>query len=141
MSAQDNAAIARQAYELWNNRDFDGAVALGSDAVEVVNIATGQTFRGTEGLRQYLQGWATAFPDAKVEVTNVVADENGAAVEFTGRGTHSGPLAGPAGVVPPTGRRVEMRFCDVYEMRDGKIVRQRTYFDLTALLRQIGQIP
>ena len=138
VSAADNAALARKAYDLWNRRDFDGGAALCAPDVEVVNIATGQTFPGPEGVRRYQQSWATAFPDARVEVTHVIAAEDGAVVEFTGRGTHTGPLAGPQGEIPATGRPVEIRFCDVYEIRGGKIARQRTYFDLATLMRQLG---
>src|SRR5690348_11060259 len=101
MPAEENARIARSAYELWNARDFDGGVALATPDVEVVNVATGHTHRGESGLREFLQGWATAFPDAQVEVTNVVADDRGAVTEFTGRGTHTGPLVTPAGEIPP----------------------------------------
>jgi steroid delta-isomerase-like uncharacterized protein len=104
----------------------------------MVNVATGQTFRGPEGARQFLQGWATAFPDSQVETTTVVADDETAAMEFVGRGTHTGPLVSPAGDIPATGQRVETPFAQVMRIHDGKVTQARLYFDLGTILRQLG---
>ena len=72
MTAQDNAATVRALNEAYNKRDWDGAIALTTPEVTFVNVATGQTFHGPEGVRRFLQGWATAFPDSRVETTQVV---------------------------------------------------------------------
>src|SRR5437660_1337798 len=69
-----------------------------------------------------------SFPDTGIEITNLFATEDQAAVEFIGRGTNTGPLHMPTGDVPPTGRAVEMRFCDVYRVSNGKIVSYRSYY-------------
>jgi ketosteroid isomerase-like protein len=61
MSAQDNAMLARAAYGAFNERDFDRAAALVAEDLELINVATGETFRGPEGFKQYMQGWASAF--------------------------------------------------------------------------------
>ncbi len=138
MSAQENARVVRAHYALFNKRDFDQAAILNAPDATWVNVATGETFRGPEGYRQFVQGWATAFPDARVEVTRLVADEEGAAAEFIGRGAHNGPLKGPAGEVPPTGRAIEMPFCEVFRMKEGKVAGVRLYFDTATLMRQLG---
>jgi predicted ester cyclase len=138
MTAAENANLARLLYDWWNARDFDRGMAQATADVEWRNIATGQSFQGPQGYRQYQTGWANAFPDAQVEVTNVIADEQGAVVEFIGRGTHTGPLVTPQGEIPPTGRPVEIRFCEVMQMQGGKLVGGRIYFDAASLLGQLG---
>jgi steroid delta-isomerase-like uncharacterized protein len=135
---QDNAMLARSFYEAYNNRDFDRVTSCIAEGAEWTNVATGQSFRGPDGYRQYLQSWATAFPDSTCEVTNLFSGGDWVLVEFTGRGTHSGPMHGPMGEIPPTGRHVESKFCDVYQFRDGKVVSGRTYFDAASLLGQLG---
>lgn len=40
--------------------------------------------------------------------------------------------------IPSTGRRIEIPYCNVIETKDGKIVRERDYWDNQALLRQLG---
>lgn len=141
MAGQDNVATVRALNEAFNNRDWEAAIALTTPDVQSVNVATGQSFQGPDGLRQFLQGWATAFPDSRVETTTALADDVSALLEFRGRGTHSGPLQSPAGDIPPTGRSVDIPFAQVLELRDGKIARARLYFDSMTLLQQLGVVP
>ena len=141
MSAQENVATLRALNDAFNNRDWEAAIALTTPDAELVNVATGQTFQGAEGVRQFLQGWATAFPDSKVETTVAVADDTSGVLEFRGRGTQTGPLQSPAGDIPPTGKSVDVPFAQVLELHDGKIRRGRLYFDSMTLLQQLGVVP
>ena len=138
MSKQQNIEMAQAIYDAYNNRDFDRSLSLTAEDVEVTNVPLGLTFRGRTGYRQFQQTWATAFPDSKVEVTHRVADDNGVVTEFRGIGTHTGPLAGPAGDLPATGRPVNIQFCEVFEIKNGKISKDRLYFDLAGLMSQLG---
>ena len=140
MSAQDTANLVRQVYDDYNDRQFDHAAGLVANDYAWTMIPTGQTFNGPDGMRQYLAAWDQGFPESKVEITNVVASGEHAVVEFTGRGVHTGPLQTPAGEIPATGKRVELQFCDVYQVRGGKLAGGRTYFDMASLMRQLGLI-
>ena len=51
-----------------------------------------------------LEGWKAAFPDASGEVTRLLADRETTVLGIVWRGTHTGPLDAPAGVVPASGR-------------------------------------
>ena len=139
-SAQDSATLVQTAYDAFNNRDFDRGAALVADDFEWVNRPFGQTFHGPSGCKQFLQVWATAFPDARVEVTNRVAAGDAVVTEFTFRGTHTGPLIGPTGQIGPTGRSVEVPTCEVIQVQHGKLVRARTYFDAATLMRRLGRL-
>lgn len=55
-----------------------------------------------------------------------------------GRGTHRGVFHSPAGVLQPTGRAMEVRFCDIYRLENGEIVRADSYFDFHGLLKQLA---
>lgn len=141
MSARDNAAIVREAHAAFNARELDRAVAHAAEDLEWVVVATGEVFRGPEGYRRYMQGWIDGFPDASTEITAVHAGEDFAVVEFVGRGTHDGTLRSAAGDVPPTGRGSENRFCEVVQIRDGKISSARTYLDMATMMAQLGLMP
>lgn len=141
MSQQDNAAIARRMNDAYNAQDWDAAANLAASNTEFVNVATAEKFHGQDGVRQFLKGWATAFPGSRVETTSVIADERAAVMEFVGRGTHQGPLKGPAGEIAPTGRSVEVHFCEVLEIEQDKVVRGRLYFDSATMLQQLGLMP
>src|SRR6202044_1702154 len=140
--AADTARLARRMYdEIFNARDFDGIVRAATEDCEVTAIPFNQTLRGRPGLRQWNELWTGAFPDARVEITGLVATDNAVVVEFTGRGTQTGPLVGPLGTIPPTGKKAEFQLCDVLEVQDGAVRRVRSYFDVATLMRQLGVGP
>jgi len=138
MSVSENASLAQRWNDAFNQRDWETQAAMTAEHGTIVNMATGETLHGPEGAKQSSQVWASAFPDAQVETTNIVADEHGAVVEFIGRGTQTGPLPTPAGVIPPSGRPVELRFCSVNRIENGKVTEARLYFDVLGLMQQLG---
>ena len=71
----------------------------------------------------------------------MIASGDTVVVEFTGRGTHSGTLKTSMGDIPPTGKSVTLKLCDVTEYRDGLVVRQRSYFDTGSMMAQLGLLP
>jgi len=145
-TAQDTAALIRSLYELTNNHQSDPAwldksLTYFAEDCEVIDIPSGTTSHGPEGYKQVILFFEEGFPDSGIEITNLLATEDQAVVEFIGRGTNTGPLHMPTGDVPPTGRVVEMRFCDVYRVSNGKIVSYRSYYDVFGFLQQLGLIP
>ena len=140
----DNAAIVRDLYDAFNDHDLDRAAAMVSEDFELVDFAAdGQAFRGPEGFRQWHQIFLTAVPDAKAEVTNVVAAGEGGWVftEHIGRGTHTGPLVGPSGTIPPTGRKIELPIGELFRVENGKIALIHAYYDGATMMRQLGVFP
>ena len=138
----DNAAIVHDLFDAFNDHDLDRAAAMVSEDFELVDFAAeGQVFRGPEGLRQWLQIFLHATPDAKVEVTNVVAAGEWVFSEHIGRGTHTGPLVGPAGTIPPTGRRIELPIGELFQLEDDKIALIHAYYDGATMMRQLGVFP
>ena len=141
MSAQNNAVLARELYDAFNRKDYESCLSLVSEDLEAVLIPFGQIFRGREGFRDFMQGFAGAFPDIRIQVTNQVASEDQVVNEFTARGTHTGSLMTPAGPIPPTIRAVDFIVCEVYQVKNGKFTGLHNYQDAAGLLRQLGLIP
>jgi predicted ester cyclase len=97
--------------------------------------------RGIEAFLGYEAAFAKAFPDGRLEGTRFVEQGDTVMVEGTFSGTHSGPLVGAQGTVPPTGKRVALPFADVFRIANGKIVEHRIYYDQMAFLGQLGLLP
>jgi steroid delta-isomerase-like uncharacterized protein len=134
----DNVGFIRSLYDAWNVRDLDAqADATAPDGVITI-VGTGDVFEGPEGTRKYAQSWISGFPDGQVTVDNILADGDRVVVEYTGRGTHTGTLETSMGPIAPTGRSVTIKLCDVVELVDGKIARQRSYFDTGSIMAQLG---
>jgi ketosteroid isomerase-like protein len=83
----------------------------------------------------------TALPDNRITVLRTAVGDGGALVveESVVEGTHTGPLVGADGSeLPPTGRHVSAPFAMVHELRDGKLVASRLYYDQLEFLAQLG---
>jgi steroid delta-isomerase-like uncharacterized protein len=141
MSAQENARLARELYDAFGRMDFDRCLAMATDDVEVLLVPADQTFTGKEGLRQFMQVWKTATPDGVVTVVNQIASDDGVVNECTYHATHTGPLMSPAGEIPASGKTLDLRFCEVWTVRGGKLASIHNYQDFATLLRQIGVMP
>jgi len=141
LTAQDNASVVRAYYDAFNQRDMDKNLALVTDDVKWMNIPFNVNFSGRTGFREYLENWTKGMPDCKVEIVNVIAGEEWTAVECIGRGTHTGPLAGPQGMIPATHKKLELKFCELLQVKDGQIALAHVYFDAATMLRQLGLLP
>lgn len=141
MSQQENEALVQTFFDAINRHDIDRAADCVDDAAEWVIVATGGTFRGPKGMRQALQDWFPAFPDYKVEITNLIVTEDAACAEYVARGTNTGTLTTSLGQLRPTGRRMELRACDVYRIKNGKFTSGHSYYDEQSLIQQLGPMP
>lgn len=134
MATQDLAAIVREIQEAWNAKDLDRCASYAHPDARITNMAFGAQMT----YREYIEGWARAFPDGKIEMTSCIVQGNDVVTEFTGRGTHTGTLKGPTGELPPTGRRLELRCVECYRFRNGKVAEGRMYFDAFSMFTQLG---
>ena len=141
LTALDNATVVRSLYDAFNRRDMDKSLSLVTNDVKWLNIPFNAHFNGHKGYREFLDNWTNAMPDCKVEITNVVAGDEWTVVEFIGRGTHTGPLAGPQGAIPATQKKLELKCCELLRLKDGQIAEGRVYFDAATMLRQFGLLP
>ena len=79
----------------------------------------------------------TAFPDARVTIDHLVAEDDQVVVVFTLAGVHSGPFMGQ----PPTGQSILFTGIHYYRIRNGRIYTARYEHDLLGLLEQLGMMP
>ena len=141
MAYEDTARIARTVYEAFNDRDFERGLRMLADDAAWTNVPTNETFHGEEGFRRNYEQWERAFPDGRINDLHIRAGDGFAVVEYTSRGTNTGPLTTPAGELPPTSRSVEVRFCDVLEIPGRLITGGRSYWDMATMMAQLGLMP
>ena len=84
------------------------------------------------------KSWFDIFPDATCEVKSLVSLGDYVVAQGIGRGTHKGVFNSSAGELNPSGVKMQVNFCDVYRLENGKIVRADSYFDFYSLLRQLA---
>jgi hypothetical protein len=63
------------------------------------------------------------------------------AIELSIQGTFLGPFETPAGVIQPTGARLDIPTADFWYVRNGKIQEFNCHIGVAAMLAQIGVLP
>jgi steroid delta-isomerase-like uncharacterized protein len=134
----DNATFVRSLYDGWNARDFDALADLMAPDGTITFMGSGEVLTGPEGSRTYNEMWANGFPDGRVTIDTLAADGDRVVVEYTGRGTHTGTFVTSMGEIPPTGKSVTLKLCDVVEVTNGKVTAQRSYLDTGSMMAQLG---
>jgi len=137
-TAQDVENIVRRLFVANNEHDARKMLPFLATTIQGHDVPANKTFQGHGGFTEWMNNWITAFPDYKLEINNILATPEKCVVEFTARATHTGNLLSPVGNVPPTNRRIEMKFVESYELANGLITRSRTYYDAASMLNQLG---
>jgi steroid delta-isomerase-like uncharacterized protein len=137
----DRDAIVReigQHLRAESEQDLDALLAgMTDDCYNLVVCDPSPYYRGPEEVARRYRGLWTAFPDLEVKLRRVVAvDGDMAVTEHTLSGTHLGPLFG----VAPTGRKLSVDTCVVWEFAGTKVRGETVYFDLATLFRQAGAL-
>ena len=137
----DAIKVARENVEAFNAGDWERLkAALAPDSV-LEELATQRRLKGAEEIGAAYQGWKKAFPDAKGTVKNAVASGDTVTLEITWEGTQTGPLEGPQGSIPASGKRAVVEAVQLVRVKDDKIKENRHFFDMLGLLQQIGATP
>ena len=128
MSAEEkNKALVRKFFEeAW----VKGNMAAVDEfmAAEYVEHPRPSTLPpGTEGLKQLIAAYRTAFPDLKITLDDIFAEGEMVAFRWSVSGTHLGDWLG----VPPTGNHVRATGITVFRIAGGKVVESWTSIDLS----------
>jgi len=137
----DTRSLIEREVELWNSRDQAGWLACYDLHRLEIHAPGGFRLSGREAADTLWSTWHEAFPDNRLEITTVHADDRGGTHEGRFTGTHTGTLRGPAGEIPATGRAAAGPFCSVFEIEEGKITSTHVYFDQMEMLTQLGIMP
>jgi steroid delta-isomerase-like uncharacterized protein len=108
-----------------------------ADDVMFRHMATGDEYRGVEGVQQMLNYVYHVAFDARAEGTNMIFADQKATLEADFVGKHIGEFAG----IPATGKDVRVPLCVVYDLENDKIKRGRVYMELPVLFKQLGATP
>ncbi len=130
--------VATSYFEAMGNRDLDVMMEHWEPGGYgyIHGVAT---LRAPEGYRELFGAMFRALPDFKMEIVDIVAYGDKAAVRWKATGTFTGP--GKFEGLNATGERVEMEGCDLLTISDGLIRENRAYMNATEMARQLGAMP
>ena len=129
--SQSNVELAKRVIDAFNRRDVDAIFECVNPDVEwfpAMSVTFGGGLRGREGIESYVREVGDTWEEYRVVVQDLrdIADERVLALSrIEGRGAGSGGL-------------VDAQMGQVFDFRDGRIARVRTYLDHSKALEAVG---
>ena len=130
--SRENVETVRRHYEHRQSHDDFLEEIIAPDYVWDMSHFRGwpeqRTYEGIDGARRFVREWTAAFDDWAIEVVEIhdAGDDRVVAVIDQRGRSRSASLP------------VEMRFAQVFTMRDGKQVRMEMYDDPDEALKAVG---
>jgi steroid delta-isomerase-like uncharacterized protein len=139
MSTTTTEDIARNLLAAWNARDLEAFLALLAEDVEWYDPAMPEPpARGRPAVKAFAEAVLHAFPDFEYEVQGPLCsagDGSRCAIVWRISATHLHPFP-PLGYAP-TRRKACIDGVDVLDIREGKVTRILTAFDLLPAAEQL----
>lgn len=133
--AEQNERVVREyVTDIWQNHRFDRVPEYVTDSFTYLDPALTTPTRGPREFQDFLRETEASFSDFHVSLETVVADDDVVLSEWTLAATHDGSLDG----IPPTDRSIVLHGMSIVRLEDGKLVADRTYWDMQDIRAQLG---
>ena len=141
----DTEALVRRAYHLAEGDvlDVKGFTDLFTeDGVfnGIGGVSGQESYRG-EHLGDVLVFMGKFLPDVHRELKQITVNGDVVSIELSIQGTFLGPFETPAGVIQPTGARIDFPTADFWYLRNGKVEVFDCHIAFTTLFAQLGILP
>ncbi|MFJ8390861.1 ester cyclase [Streptomyces sp. NPDC094438] len=120
--------------------DVQGFIDLFAEDGVFNNVVAGDSYRG-ENLGDLVAYMGQLAPDIHRELHRFHVMGNLVTVELSIQGTFTGPFETPAGIVQPTGARLDIPTADFWYIENGKIKEFNCYVGVSVMLAQLGVQP
>lgn len=134
---QPSGKFVQDLIKALNNHDLDAVASFYATDFSGSDVCQVKPQLGRAALRRTLSECLKAFPDFKLREIETVDQDSRLAVRWIARGTHQGTVMR----IPPTGRAVSFCGTSFLTLRNGKIKRAITVWDVAGMLRSIGLLP
>lgn len=137
MSTKDNKALIRRFYEeVFNRRNLAALDDFYAPDHVDHTLPPGLPV-SPEGTRQAIAVMLAGFPDLRITIEDMIAEEDRVVTRFTTHGTQQGTFGG----IPPTGKQVAVSTIEITRIADGKIAEDWGLDDRLGMLQQLGLAP
>lgn len=130
--------VAKASLYAYNEKNWDNLRAALAPRFVYNEFGSDRKVQGIDETVSLFRDWARAIPDSKATINKEYVSGTTVVLELTWTGTQSGPLEMPNGTIAPTGNTINVPACQIIETADDKVVSIRHYFNMAALLRQLG---
>jgi predicted ester cyclase len=135
MSEENKIVVRRIVEDYWSkkNPSLAGELLAPNCSVHTPN----GDLQGIEGAALLYDIFATAFPDFRMTIDDIVAEGDRVAIRHTFAGTHNGPFGG----IAASGNRATVSGMMMFRCAGGKVAEARLTWDTLSLQQQVGALP
>jgi hypothetical protein len=140
--ATDAETVVRRAYHAAEGSvlDVPGFSAQFAEDGVFNNVVAGESYRG-EHLGDLVVWMGNLAPDLHRDLRRFHVMDDVFAVELSIQGTFTGPFETPAGVIQPTGAKLDIPTADFWYIEKGKVKEFNCYVGISVMLAQLGVQP
>jgi len=137
MSIEENkASVRREIEECWHKGNL-----VVVEEIYDTNFVDHSPFPGTtpgrEGIKQFIKIMRDAFPNIRLTIEDLIAENDKVVERVTAIGTNRGKFMG----IAPTGKQIIVPVITINRFIGGKIVERWSVSDQLTMLQQLGVIP
>lgn len=132
-TAKRSNPVVERAFAAWNSQDPDKVVAAYSDDIVYEDVPSGTLSNGPAEFRKFGVVTFSGVGDFKIEAVNTWMENGRGVVEWVWSGVDKDWFK--------TGKRFSVRGVSVFEVRKGKISRSKDFYDVAAIMKQVGKLP
>lgn len=134
MRASHNEELVRRWIDGGWNADDNEKVMQEVFAEDWIDGDAPEGPHGWDGIRAFVDTYRSAFPDVRIEILQLVADDDFVAFRWRAEGTHTGSLFGKE----RTGNPVAFTGHTLHRVEDGLLKESWVQTDTVTLLSQVG---
>lgn len=134
---EKNKQVMEQFIRFINTGDRTiGEAIISPDVIFYAPTST-EPLHGFDGYIAVLDMMRGTMPDVQWKAEECIAENDKVMIRFTMSGTQTQPFMG----IPATGRPIKVTAMNIYQLKDGKIIREHGLPDLFTMLQQLSAIP
>jgi steroid delta-isomerase-like uncharacterized protein len=136
MATEQNKKLIEKLFtDAMNGRKLnviDEVIAPGFTNHGIPNAKTGPA-----GFKEIIQQFIDAFPDMKIKVETIIAENDYVATNGYWTGTNKGSFMG----MPASNKQVKVAYVDFWKIQNGKAVENWVQMDMAGMMVQTGAMP
>jgi predicted ester cyclase len=136
MGTTENQQLVKDIFERAINQRDESVFEEFIDG-SYVNYDMPMPESGPTGMRALMGGFFAAFPDMRIVIEQTMGDADLVCTRGYFEGTHDGDFMG----IPATGRKVNVKYMDMWRIAGGKAVENWVRLDMLAMMQQLGVVP
>jgi steroid delta-isomerase-like uncharacterized protein len=135
--AANKAIVQRYFNDIMSQGNLTVIDELMTDDFQIKISSLHEPFRGRDGMKQFVTGLRTAFPDITFTVEAIAAEGDRVVARFSSLSTHKAEFAG----IPATNKQVKDQGTDLFHCTNGKLSSILVHENALGLMQQLGVIP